>query len=126
LLTPVRSGLTILVVDDEPALREITGRILESAGFSVKFAEDGVGALELIRSEGPPDLVLTDLTMPGMGGAELARRLGEHWPELPILLVSGSTADEVRQDQHDEAATVTIQKPFTADELVQKVGDALR
>ena len=126
LATPaVRSGLTILVVDDEPAVRKVTGRVLEAAGFVVKLAADGAGALELVAREGPPDLVLTDLIMPVMGGAELGRRLTADRPDLPILFVSGYSADEVRREQRGGFRGFMIQKPFTADELIRKIAAVL-
>jgi PAS domain S-box-containing protein len=124
--TPVvPSGLRILVVDDEPAVRKVTGRILEAAGFLVTLAADGASALDLVAREGPPDLVLTDLIMPVMGGAELGRRLTADRPDLPILFVSGYSADEVRREQRGGFRGFMIQKPFTADELIRKIAAVL-
>jgi two-component system cell cycle sensor histidine kinase/response regulator CckA len=119
------AGATVLVVDDEPAVRAVAARILERGGFRVLQAPDGAGALELVDRHGPPQVVLTDLMMPGVGGAELARRLKERWPALPIVFMSGYSPEEL----HRQGATVSegelIQKPFTPDALVAGVAAAL-
>ena len=126
LATPVvRSGATILVIDDEPSVLKITGRILEAAGFHVRLAPDGESALLSVARVGPPDLVLTDLIMPGMGGAEVARRLAQDWPDLPILFASGFSTDEFRREWGGLSRRFLLQKPFTAEELTQKVAAVL-
>ena len=118
-------GATILLVEDEPAVRAIAARSLERSGFRVLQASGGAAALELVDGEGRPDLVLSDLMMPGMGGAELARRLRERWPELPILFMSGySVEDLVRQGAIGSERAI-LQKPFTPDGLVGSVAAAL-
>jgi PAS domain S-box-containing protein len=120
--TPVvGAGSTILVIDDEPAVLKITGRILEADGFRVQLAPDGEGALASVAREGPPDLVLTDLIMPGIGGAEMAQRLTAEWPDLPILFVSGYSTDDFRREWGAGSRRYFLQKPFTAKELIQKV-----
>jgi nitrogen-specific signal transduction histidine kinase len=123
--TLVRPGAMILVVDDEPAVLKITGRILEADGFLVQLAPDGKAALASVAREGPPDLVLTDLVMPGMGGAELARRLAADWPDLPVLFVSGYATDDVRREWGVDSRRFLLQKPFTAEELIRKVAAIL-
>jgi two-component system cell cycle sensor histidine kinase/response regulator CckA len=82
-------GAIILLVEDEPAVRAVAARSLELGGFRVLQASGGAAALELMDGQEQPDLLLTDMMMPGIGGAELARRLRERWPELPILFMSG-------------------------------------
>jgi two-component system, cell cycle sensor histidine kinase and response regulator CckA len=120
-----QAGATVLVVDDEPAVRAIAARSLEHGGFHVLQAPDGADALELINRHGPPHLVLTDLMMPGIGGAELARRLRERWPELPILFMSGYSAEELRRQGAIGSEGELIQKPFMPDGLVGSVAAAL-
>ena len=73
----------------------------------------------------PPDLVLTDLMMPGVGGVELARRLRERWPELPILFMSGYSVEDLRSQGAIGLERVMIQKPFTPEILVRSVALAL-
>ncbi len=123
--TLVRPGATILVIDDEPAVLKITGRILEADGFRVRLASDGESALASVAREGRPDLVLTDLIMPGMGGAEVARRLGAEWPDLPILFVSGYSTEDFRREWGVDSKLFLLQKPFTAEQLIQKVAAVL-
>ena len=121
----VRAGATILVIDDEPSVLKITGRILEAEGFRVRLASDGESALTSVAREGRPDLVLTDLIMPGMSGAEVARRLAADWPDLPILFVSGYSTDEFRREWGVDSKRILLQKPFTAEELIHKIAAVL-
>ena len=118
-------GLTILLVEDEPAVRAIAARSLEFGGFRVIQAGDGAAALEAVARNGPPSLVLTDLMMPGIGGAELAHRLRKLWPDLPILFMSGYSTEDLHARGIAGAADVTIQKPFTLDGLIASVAGAL-
>jgi signal transduction histidine kinase len=92
--TPRRKGkgkraYRVLVVDDDPLVSSGTAGMLEDLGHSVLEAASGNAALELLRSEPPFDLVITDHAMPGMSGTELARQLRQTWPTLPVLLVTG-------------------------------------
>ena len=119
------AGATILVVEDEAGVLAIATRSLEHDGFRVLQASDGASALEVVARHGPPHLVLTDLLMPEIGGAELARRLRERWPALPILFMSGYSAEDLRRQGAIGLEAVTIQKPFTPDGLVGRVAAAL-
>jgi CheY-like chemotaxis protein len=108
----------IFVVDDEPAQRSLLRTILERAGHEVSDAGDGAAALQAIR-ESPPDLVVTDMMMPVMGGAELIRRLRceAATAGIPILAASG--------DPHlADGADAVIAKPYSWPHLVE-VADAL-
>ena len=116
-----RGGATILVVDDEPGVRRVTRRILEGEGFILKLAPDGAAALELVALEGPPDLVLTDLMMPGIGGAELAKRLRADYPALPILYMSGYASADLEGGSGEDLKGSLIEKPFTREELIRRV-----
>jgi two-component system cell cycle sensor histidine kinase/response regulator CckA len=116
---------TVLVVEDEEGVRAVATRVLELEGFRVLEATHGADALEVVGRHGAPDLVLTDVIMPVMGGAELAARLRARWPALPILFMSGyAAADLVRQGALD-GESVTIHKPFTPGALVRSVAAAL-
>jgi hypothetical protein len=119
------AGATVLVVEDESTLRSIIARGLERGGFRVLQAKDGGDALELIDRHGPPHLVLTDVLMPGIGGPELARRLSERWPLLPVLFMSGYSAQELGLRGAISAERQLIQKPFTIGGLVESVTLAL-
>jgi signal transduction histidine kinase/CheY-like chemotaxis protein len=114
---------TALVVEDEPALRALTTKVLAANGLLVLAAESGDAALDLLANgAGGIDLLVTDLRMPGMGGRELADRVAERFPGLRILFVSGY-ADEAPV-RH--AAERFLPKPFSSSELLAAVDELLR
>jgi CheY-like chemotaxis protein len=119
------AGMTVLVVEDEPAVRAVVVRSLERGGFRVLQASEGAMALQVADREGRPDLVLTDLMMPGIGGAELARRLKGRWPDLPVMFMSGYSAEDLRRQGAVAHEGVTIQKPFKPDALLRSVNVVL-
>jgi two-component system cell cycle sensor histidine kinase/response regulator CckA len=119
------AGMTVLVVEDEPAVRAVVVRSLERGGFHVLQASDAAVALQVADRERRPDLVLTDLMMPGIGGAELARRLKARWPGLPVLFMSGYSEEDLRRQGLVDPEGVIIQKPFKPDTLVSSVNAAL-
>jgi CheY-like chemotaxis protein len=111
--------ITILVVDDEPDLRFILRRIFESAGHVVIESRNGADALEAVAAS-PPDLVVTDMMMPVMGGAELIRRLraAPGSAGIPIMSVSG--------DPHlAGGADVIVPKPFRKQDVLAAAEDLL-
>ena len=87
---PERSPRRVLVVDDDPTILRLLARLLTGAGFDVRTAADGLAALAEVAAW-PPDVVLTDVAMPGLDGIRLARRLQEQGAATPIVLMS---ADE--------------------------------
>ena len=119
------AGMTVLVVEDEPAVRAVVVRSLEGGGFHVLPASDGAMALQVVDREGRPDLVLTDLMMPGIGGTELARHLKARWPDLPILYMSGYSVEDLRRQGAADPEGVTIQKPLRPESLLRSVNAAL-
>jgi PAS domain S-box-containing protein len=120
-----QAGAVVLLVEDEPAVRAIAARSLERSGFRVLEASSGRAALETVDRHGQPDIVLTDLMMPGIGGAELARRLKERWPALPVLFMSGYSVEDLLRQGAIGSDRAVIQKPFTPDSLVGSVAAAL-
>jgi two-component system, cell cycle sensor histidine kinase and response regulator CckA len=121
----VRTGGTILVVDDEPAIRALAAHSLEPHGFRVLLAADSAVALELVGRQGMPDLVLADFKRAGMDGAELARRLRAEWPDLPVLLMSGYSEEYLRRENMLDFQGIVIQKPFESEHLVAVITNAL-
>ena len=113
---------TVLVVDDEASLRSIVCDVLEAAGYRVLTAADGAAALALAATaEAAVDLVVTDLTMPGMDGLTLIRHLRTAHPDLRVLIMSGFP-------QHYEtgaARETFLAKPFTSDALERAVRETL-
>lgn len=116
---------TILVVDDGDAVRNLVCRMLVQNGYRVLEARDGHHAMQICESDPAPiQLVLTDLVMPNMKGAELAERLRTVKPELRILLMSGYTDQPLAQRCCRESIAF-LPKPFTSVELVEKVRQVL-
>jgi PAS domain S-box-containing protein len=114
----------ILLVEDDPAVRAVTARMLGALGYAVTMAADGAEALLAMAPRAARvDLVVTDLRMPGIQGSELVRRLREARPGLRALLVTGNVEDA------DETAPLldlpVLQKPFTASELATAIREAL-
>jgi CheY-like chemotaxis protein len=117
---------TILVVENDPALRMLTSQLLELEGYRVTQAENGRIALEAIAAE-PPDLVLCDLLMPELGGCEVLRHLMRH-PEsasIPLVFLTASAAPSEREACLSEGAAGFIIKPFQHAELLQTIRSLL-
>jgi two-component system, cell cycle sensor histidine kinase and response regulator CckA len=115
-------GEVILVVEDEEAVRSMTARLLESEGYKVLTAADGVEALDCIQREiRRLDLVITDVAMPAMNGRELADQLKRIRPGLPVLFMSGYTDDEMVRRGLIEPAHPFLSKPFTPEILAGTV-----
>ncbi len=125
---PVPGGReTILLAEDDPAVRELVSRVLETAGYSVIAAEDGEKALQLFLERGDEvDLALLDVVMPGMGGAALARELRARVPELPLLLMSGYPSRAGEGGMELEGETDLLIKPFDGETLLRKIRDTLK
>jgi two-component system, cell cycle sensor histidine kinase and response regulator CckA len=121
-----RGTETILLVEDDPAVRSVAARVLRAAGYRVIDAENGAEALARFRNgSGPVDLVLTDLVMPGISGHELAQELQAEAPGMKFLFTSGHTADALVRRKVDERHLHFVGKPFTAAELTRSVRKAL-
>ena len=113
---------SILLVEDEPMVRSVIRRILERQGYVVLDAAGGEEALRICEERGREiHLVLTDMIMPGMTGAELARRAAPLCPNAQVLCMSGYTDDEVFRRGLLDGHTAFVQKPFTAEALAAKV-----
>jgi two-component system cell cycle sensor histidine kinase/response regulator CckA len=115
------AGYTVLVVDDEEAVRRLAVRMLTWTGYQAIEARHGREALAALEQHaGPIHLVLTDIKMPGMNGRELGRRVEAQWPGKPILYMSGF-ASEVFQGGLLESGAPFLAKPFTQEDLAAKV-----
>ncbi len=113
---------TILVVEDEPAVRALISDTLEPKGFRVLVAGDGKEAMALAgRFAGPIHLLLTDVIMPDFSGKELADRLRPSRRELKVLFISGYTAEMIAHHGVLEEGLALLPKPFTSDTLIRKV-----
>jgi two-component system, cell cycle sensor histidine kinase and response regulator CckA len=114
-------GYTVLVVDDEEAVRRLACRMLTWTGYQALEARHGREAIATIEQHvGPIHLVLTDIKMPGMSGRELGRQVEQRWPGKPILYMSGFAAEVFRAGLLEPGAPF-LAKPFTQDDLAAKV-----
>ena len=118
-------GKTILVVEDEPAVRAVTCAILTRYGYNVLKAQDGVEALEVLNSHPDIDLVFTDVVMPRMKGPELARQLDRTHPALKVLFTSGYSDDQVLRGEIEAGKKAFLPKPFTAELLLDKIKELM-
>ena len=121
-----RGSETILIVEDEKALLDVTRRSLEAAGYVVLAADSLTEAIRISGSHpGPIHLMVTDVVMPGMSGAELASRLSAPRPEMKVLFVSGYTDDTIVRHGVLEPGLAFLQKPFSPRTLARKVSEIL-
>jgi CheY-like chemotaxis protein len=121
----LRGTETVLLVEDEEEVRRLGCEILQSCGYTVLETGDPLAALTIgERQNGAIDLLVTDLVMPGMGGAELATRLEAMSPGLRVLCMSGY-ADQIAAVTADHPARACLPKPFTPHDLAKKVREAL-
>jgi len=115
---------TILLVDDDEALRRFVWRILLEQGFHVIQASDGAEALEAASAYAEPvDLLLTDVIMPKVNGLVLAQRLLQQRPGIGVLYMSGYVERSMLLAKHPES--ILLQKPFTPDALIAAVRQVL-
>ena len=122
-----RGHETILVVEDEPLLRDMAHLILQDCGYQVLEAGSGTEALQVWeRHPGGIDLVLTDVVMPGgMSGRDLAVKLLASHPRLKIIFTSGYNVDETNTDFFRRGGAMFLQKPYTRPKLAKAVRDCL-
>ncbi len=117
---------TVLVVEDEPGVRHLARDVLSRYGYRVIEAADGLDALRLVEGqEAAIDLLLTDVVMPGMSGAELARRFRELRPDIRVLYASGYADEAVVSHGVPHDGSPFLQKPFEPDDLVRRVREVL-
>jgi PAS domain S-box-containing protein len=124
---PVPGGReTVLLVEDSESLRDMVAEMLESAGYEVLEVPGPEAAIERSRAfEGGIDLLLTDMMMPVMNGRELAARLAELRPGIPVLFMSGYSSELLDVQGQPIPGVNLLQKPFTGRELLQRVREAL-
>ena len=122
---PRGSGARVLLVEDDAAIRPLLARQLVRLGYTVTQAGSGAEALERVRaSGGAPDLLVSDVRMPGMLGTELARRIRAQHPNLPILFISGFSAD-IPDDLRAAPLVRVLDKPFDVDTFGAAIRESL-
>ncbi|MBZ0303951.1 MAG: response regulator transcription factor [Anaerolineae bacterium] len=129
----MKQQYTILVVDDEPTIREVVRRYLERDGYKVQEAADGDTALDLLRAQAP-DLMVLDIMLPGIDGLSITRRLRDTDSpggliterEVPIIILTARTGEHDRIQGLELGADDYVTKPFSPQELVARVRAVLR
>jgi two-component system cell cycle sensor histidine kinase/response regulator CckA len=117
---------TVIVVEDEPAVRAMVARTLRSDGYTVIEAGNAEVALESLRQNvGPIDLGVIDVVLPGLDGRELAQRIEQACPGLPILFISGFPGEDVTRRYLLGRGVQFLQKPFAPETLARTVGELL-
>src|SRR5690606_11623373 len=119
-----RSGIRILVVDDEPAVLDVSRRILERLGYQVQVAADAAEGIRSVEMD-EPDLLVSDVMMPGQSGPSMVATLRRAGFEMPVLYVSGYTGDELTRTGTLDSDTALLQKPYTPRELGQRIDQML-
>ena len=123
---PQRRGGTILVAEDDATVRFLARRVLAREGYTVLEAQDGMRAMEICTSyEGPIDLLLSDVVMPGVGGSQLVERCRSARPEMAVLFMSGYNDDAMLSRGVGTGVHELMEKPFAPDELTRRVREAI-
>jgi two-component system cell cycle sensor histidine kinase/response regulator CckA len=118
---PAAAGISVLVVDDETAVRRFAARVLEREGYFVIEAKDGIEALELLaKGAVPVEVVVSDIIMPRLNGVELMQTLVASYPDLPVILMSGYATGALAE-LGIAAPCAILPKPFPADRLLEEV-----
>jgi two-component system, cell cycle sensor histidine kinase and response regulator CckA len=126
LLPDVRSAPSILVVDDMPTVRRMAHRLLTEWGFRVFEAESGEEAIEVLETaKGGIQLVMVDVVLPLTDGVQLTQHILQRWPGQRTLYMSAHPAEVLSQHGLTELKVPFLAKPFTRDELLTKVSEAL-
>lgn len=119
-------GRVVLVADDEPLVRALAERALEEEGYEVIAAEDGAAALELLeRGRVRPDLIVTDVIMPGRNGRQLHDAAAARWPGVPVLFMSGHTGEDAVLQRLMPRGAPFLQKPFSPEALARIAAELL-
>lgn len=125
-LPDVRSAPSILVIDDQATVRRMAHRLLSEWGFRVFEAESGEEAMEVLATaKAGVQLVVVDVVMPFQDGVQVSRRICQRWPEQRILYMSAHPAEVLAEHGLAELTVPFLAKPFTRDELLTKVSQAL-
>jgi two-component system cell cycle sensor histidine kinase/response regulator CckA len=122
MLNELRGAESILIADDEPVVLSLTKLILLKYGYKVLVATNGQEALQVLRSAGPVDLLLTDVVMPVMTGPELAHQMKQELADLRCVFMSGYDHEQIHK--HGVGCDY-LRKPFTPEMLLRKVRQTL-
>jgi CheY-like chemotaxis protein len=116
---------SVLVVEDEPSVRDMTSRLLERAGYRVIAVPDGAAALAVVEAaDGPIDVLVTDVIMPNMSGIQLAELMLERYPSMGLVLLSGYTSETLDLERITARGATFLAKPLTGAQLLRAVQGA--
>jgi DNA-binding NtrC family response regulator len=115
---------TILVVDDDQPVRVMLARLLRAQGYTVVQATSATDARKALEKQ-RPDLLISDIVMPGESGIDLRRHVADRWPGLPVILVSGYSSEGPAEFASRTPDTRFVQKPFAADQLLALIDETL-
>lgn len=115
----------ILVAEDEESVRSFVSRALEGEGHEIKAVPDGNEALQAL-AEDSYDLLITDIVMPGLDGIALALKTARDYPALPVLLMTGYSAEQQRAHNMEELVAQVLLKPFTLRQICDAAAEALQ
>jgi PAS domain S-box-containing protein len=116
---------TVMVVEDEAIVREMTTQLLERAGYQVSAVEDGASAIAAAELAEPFDVLVTDVIMPNMSGIELAERMMDEYPLLGVVMLSGYTAETLDLERVTARGALFVSKPITSTQLLKTVLQAV-
>jgi PAS domain S-box-containing protein len=123
---PTEGHETLLLVEDDQQVRELTHSVLVSCGYTVLVAENGLAAVKICEQQGSEiDLLLTDVVMPGISGREVASQVSARWPNIKVLYMSGYTENSIVHHGVLDTGTYFLAKPFTPAALANKVREVL-
>jgi two-component system cell cycle sensor histidine kinase/response regulator CckA len=125
-ISDITGNETILLVEDEEAIRIFAGRALRDKGYRVIEAANGEIALSLIEQGNIPDILITDVSMPKMDGPALQNAVHQHIPNIPVIFTSGYAEETFRQNLSKDQTICFLPKPFTIRELASKVRDIIK
>ncbi len=117
---------TVLVVDDEPPVLNVTSRILIKAGYQILTATDGAQAVACVKEKGEIlDAIILDMSMPNMSGPMALKEIQQMHPRIPVIIASGFSEDEVRAEFEDSNVSGILQKPFSSDVLLRQLSQSI-
>jgi len=124
-LAPVVGVGTVMIVEDDPAIRDMTAKLLQRAGYDVLAVANGSEAIATAQDAGPIDVLVTDVVMPAMSGIELAERMMDSYPLIGVVLLSGYIAETLHLERATARGATFVAKPVSSTQLLETVGRAV-
>jgi signal transduction histidine kinase len=123
-IAPVVGVGTVMIVEDDPAIRDMSAKLLKRAGYDVLAVASGSEALARAQDAGPIDVLVTDVVMPAMSGIELAERMMDSYPLIGVVLLSGYVAETLHLERATARGATFVAKPVSSTQLLECVGRA--